>query len=43
MGIVSSDSIKVAVRVRPLNSKEVAANASESVTVAEVRPPSLCA
>lgn len=37
VGISSTDSIKVAVRVRPLNSKEVAANVSEGVTVAEVR------
>lgn len=37
VGISSADSIKVAVRVRPLNSKEVAANLTENVNVAGVR------
>ena len=37
VGISSADSIKVAVRVRPLNSKEVAANIAENVTVSGVR------
>jgi hypothetical protein len=37
VGISNTDNIKVAVRVRPLNSKEIAANVSECVTVAEVR------
>lgn len=43
VGISSADSIKVAVRVRPLNSKEVAAHVSESAAVAEVRYSTLCA
>ena len=42
VGISSTDSIKVAVRVRPLNSKEVTANVSEGVTVAEVRIVDQC-
>jgi hypothetical protein len=42
VGISNADSIKVAVRVRPLNSKQVTANVSESVTVVEVCSPALC-